>query len=82
MIRRTAASSSGVQAANDLCRSASASEAIRPSVACSSCCPSWSGSVAGTSSTASVSLATWALRVSTSRTGSPPPRKNRRNTSS
>src|SRR3984885_6632826 len=82
MIRRTAASSSGVQAANDLCRSASASDAIRPSVACSSSCPAAGGSVAGTSSTAPASDVTCALRVSSSRTGSAPPRKYLRNTSS
>src|SRR5580658_5813491 len=82
MIRRSAASSSGVQAVNDLCRSASASDAIRPSVACSSSRPAAGGSVAGTSSTAWASAVAWALRVSISRTGSAPPRKYLRNTSS
>ena len=46
MIRRSVASSSGVQAANDLCRSASASEAIRPSVASSGSPSPCGGSVA------------------------------------
>ena len=81
MIRRTAASSSGVQAANDLCLRASASDAIKPSVASSSF-TSPAGSVAGTSSTAAASALTCALRVSISRTGSPVARKNLRNTSS
>ena len=81
MILRSAASSSGVQAANDLCRRVSTSEAIRPSTASSSR-PSWAGSVAGTSSTAWVSGPAWAVIVSSSRAGLAASRKKARNTSS
>ena len=56
MIRRSAASSSGVHAANALCLSAATSEAIQPSTAWSSR-SSPAGSVSGSASTASVSAA-------------------------
>ena len=81
MIRRSAASSSGVQAANDLCRRASTSEAIRPSTACSSG-PSGTGSVAGTTSAAWVSVPGWARSISSCGAGLDSLRKKLRNTSS
>jgi hypothetical protein len=79
MIRRSAASSAGVQAANDLRLSASTSDAIQPRTASSSS-PSPSGLVAGATRVASASASTRAFSVTSSRTGSAPPRKNRRNT--
>ena len=80
MIRRSAASSSGVQAANDLCLSASTSEAIQPSTA-SSCSPESPGSVAGIASAPWACADARSMRVSSS-SGPSAPRKNRRNTSS
>src|SRR5271165_6695460 len=80
MIRRSAASSSGVQAANDLCLSTSTSEAIQPSTASSSCA-SCSGSVEGSASTP-CACADARSMSSNSESGSSAPRKNRPNTSS
>ena len=81
MIRRTAASSSGVHAVNALCLSAATSEAIQPSIAWSSR-SSPARSVSGRASTASASAAVLAVSVTSSGTGFPASRKNRRNTSS
>ena len=80
MIRRSAASSSGVQAANDLRLSASTSEAIQAEDGLFLVALAGSGLVAGATSIASASASTRALSVTSSRTGSAPPRKNRRNT--
>ncbi len=81
MIRRRAASSSGVQAANDLCLSASTSEAIQPRIASSS--PSDSpGSVDGMASAPCASAEARSMRVSGSLASSSAARKNRRNTRS
>ena len=83
MIRRTAASSSGVQAVNDLCLSASASDAISPSMASSPCSSSADCSVAGmTSAACDVSALASAFSRRTSARGSSEPRKNRRKTRS
>src|SRR5712671_4443508 len=79
MMRRSAASSSGVQAANDLCLSASTSEAIQPSTASSS--PESPGSVDGIASAPWASADARSISVSSSSAPSAP-RKNRRNTSS
>ena len=83
MMRRSAANSSGVQAANDFSRRISASEAMSPRRASSSSPRSpFPGSAAGTCST------DWPFALSrmASRSGSgradPSPRKNRRKTSS
>ena len=80
MMRRSAASSSGVQAANDLCLRASTSEAIQPSTA-SSCSPESPGSTAGIASAPWACADARSMRVSSS-SGPSVPRKNRRNTSS
>ena len=80
MIRRSAASSSGVQAANDLCLSASTSEAIQPSTASSSCASS-PGSVEGSASAPWACADARSMSIN-SESGSSAPRKNRRNTSS
>ena len=80
MIRRSAASSSGVQAANDLCLSASTSEAIQPRTASSS----WSASPGSTEGIAIAPRASRDARSMSinSESGPSAPRKNRRNTSS
>ena len=80
MIRRSAASSSGVQAANDLFLSASTSEAIQPSMASSSE-PESPGSVDGMASAPWACADARSMRVS-SGSGLSSPRKNRRNASS
>ena len=80
MIRRSAASSAGVQAVNDLCLSASTSEAIQPSTASSSRASS-PGSVEGSASAPWACAEARSMRVS-SGSGPSAPRKNRRNTSS
>ncbi len=80
MIRRSAASSVGVQAANDLCLSASTSEAIQPSTASSSS-PDSPGSVEGRASAPCAASDARSMSVSSS-SGPAAPRKNRRNTSS
>ena len=81
MIRRSAASSSGVQAANDLCLSASTSEAIQPSTASSSRSAS-PGSVDGMASAPCAAAEARSISVSGSSAGPSAARKNRRNTSS
>ena len=83
MMRRSAASSSGVQAANDLSRRTSASEAISPRLTSSSS-PDSPGSVAGISSTdwAGVAARMVGCSVSASDVASRSSRKNRRNTRS
>ncbi len=80
MIRRRAASSSGVQAANDLCLSASTSDAIQPSTASSSC-SSPPGSVDGMASAPWAAAEARSMSVNSSASW-PSARKNRRNTSS
>jgi hypothetical protein len=80
MIRRSAASSSGVQAGNDLCLSASTSEAIQPSAASFSSSAS-PGSVDGMASAPNAWAEARSVSISASGAGSSP-RKKRRNTSS
>src|SRR5580658_542457 len=78
MIRRRAASSSGVQAANDLCLSASTSDAIQPRMA-----SSWSsdspGSSVGMASAPCACAEARSMSVSGSSAAPSASRKNRRN---
>src|SRR5580704_5617541 len=80
MIRRSAASSSGVQAAKALCLSAATAGALQPSTAAPSC-GSWSGSVEGSASAPWACADARSMSIN-SESGSSAPRKNRRNTSS
>src|SRR6185369_7805782 len=77
MMRRSAVSSSGVQAAKALLRNTSASAATRPR-ACCSFWPSWPGSVAGTTNVDIVSALLWAACCSGSGSASAWSRKNLR----
>ena len=75
MIRRSAASSSSVQAVNDLCLSVSTLLAIRPSSASSSSLSSPSGSGSGISYGVSSCCSAAALSWTSSATGLPASRK-------